>query len=155
MKYTTKAAGILMLAMIMTLCFGTTAQAQNQNEGKEAVAKICRAFDKMSSTLAGVSDMQEMENLDFQNAINEIDFSSIDDETAGYVLASEDKEAIKVSVGGFINSIIDKVVELYGEQMPREVLAGAMTPVRDRFNSLIDDATTLADVATALGELDL
>lgn len=155
MKYMTKAAGTLMLALVMTLCFGITAQAQDVKEGKKAVAMICSAFDKMGETVANASDMRELDNLDFQETLGDIDFGSIKEETAGYVLAPEDKEALKTSFGGFINSIIDKTVELYGDQMPREVLAGAMTMVSNKFNNLIDNATTLADAADALNELDL
>lgn len=136
-------------AMVMMLMMASnTAQAQCSG----AVDKLCKAFDLMKGQVNAITDIDGLENLDFDKSIAQSGIESIPDECGNYKLTAADKTKLRKSYNGFCDAMTDKLYSFVAGVLTKKDVAAQMEPMKTAFDAVLESSDTLGDF---IGGLDM
>lgn len=125
----------------------------NAADCSQVSTKFCQAMDKVTKQVKTCRTIDDLDRIDFDSAINSVDFSNIPDECAYARLTSSDKTKIKASLGGFFDALSDKTYELGGGMISRQEINAQFGPMKKLINQLVDESDNFEELCTNLGSL--
>lgn len=150
MKKMIKTCSALMAVLMMMLLAPATVKAENCSS---SVDVMCTAFNKMKGEINELKSMGELETLNFDETLSSMDFDSIPDSCADYVLTSVDKNKIIKSFDGFIDALAAKTSALTDGIISKAMMEEALKPQSDTFHSLVKQSKTFGDVIVKMNEV--
>ena len=143
MKKTIKSFGFF--AALVMLFMLSSANAGAYNCGS-AVDKLCKVFDNMKGQVHKINSLEELDTLDFDQAMNKFGLDEVPDDCKEYVLTKEDKKKVITSLTGFMDAMSDKIYKLAGGMVSRDMINSEFAPMKSNLRKAVNSATTLGDM---------
>lgn len=141
--------GLVVFLLFFVLSqFSFSANAQDCERG---VIEMCKAFNNMAVEIDKCNSLENIDNLNFDNAINATDLNQIPDECENYNLTKKDKNLLKDSVNNFINSMVNKLSSLTG--LDKEDCKNQFSSMKTQIYNCIDSSVTLGELMEKMANI--
>ena len=150
MKKMIKTCSVQMAVLMMMLLAPAIVKAENCSS---SVDVMCTAFNKMKGEINELKSMGELETLNFDKTLLSIDFDSIPESCADYVLTNVDKNKIIKSFDGFVDALAAKTSALSGGIISKAMTEEALKPQSGTFHSIVKQSKTFGDVIVKMNEV--
>ena len=137
------------IALIMTV--GFTANAQNCSI---TVDKMCAAFNKMSIEVKKCQSIEAFDEIDFDNAMESVDFDSVPDACLSYVLTTSDKTKLRIAFNNFVDTVANKTFDFGEGYISREFINSQFDPMRRQFEKVLKESYDFEDLADGMSAMD-
>lgn len=117
--------------------------------------KICEGFNKMSIEVKKCTSLDSFDSINFAGAMDSVDLSEIPDSCIDHLLTASDKSKIKKSMNGFLDTTVNKMVELFNGMASYSFVNSQFQPIREAMMEAVDKSDTLRELAENLESLNL
>lgn len=143
MKKTTKTFSLLIAFLLVVIMSPAKAQAYDCST---AVDKLCKAFDNMTLQVKRINSLEAFDTLDFDKAINNSGLDGVPDSCISYKLTSADKNKLIKSFNGVIDAMSDKLYNLAGGMVTRDMVNSEFKPMKEAFRNAVNSSTSLGEM---------
>lgn len=138
MKKSRIVASIVIL--VVTMFAGNfTAQGATCSEG---VDMFCTIFGKMSAMVNKITTVEQLDNINFDSAVENVGLENVPDECMNYVLTKADKTKLNNAYNSFIDSMVNKMYKLLNGMLSKSDIEKEFTSMRTVFKSTLDKSRT-------------
>lgn len=117
------------------------------------VDQMCQLFNDMASKIQKCNNLDELQDLDFSDAIKKIDSRDLTAEDLKAELTEGDKELLKASFDNLMDAVAEKSVEFGEGQVERSDVESMMEYVKKPVVQAIDKSKTLGDLVDNFNRL--
>lgn len=136
------------LLLLAAMCaFNPSAGATT---GPEAVDIFCQAFRNMTAQVNRCTDINQIENLDFDKAIATAGVENITDDCTSYVLTSTDRRKLSDSFNGFVDAMVNKMYNLVGGAVDKSFISSQFEPMKASYKKSLDNSKTFGEFVEAI-----
>ena len=135
--------------------FALLLSSLNANAGNcgEVAKKFEEMFNKMSALVKNCNSLDELENINFDNAIASVNMDNVDDDCLYATMTSSDKDIIRKSVMNFFDTFADRLSVMSGGLISKDEARGAFAEMKSQVNGAINSSKTYSDFFEAVNNL--
>lgn len=143
MKKTTKTFSLLIAFLLVVMMSPAKAQAYDCSS---AVDKFCKAFDYMTLQAKQINSLEALDTIDIDKAMNNSGLNGVPDSCISYKLTTADKNKLIKSLNGFMDAMSDKIYNLAGGMVTRDIVDSEFRPMKDALKKAVNSSTTLGEM---------
>ncbi|MCH5214496.1 MAG: hypothetical protein J1E97_04825 [Muribaculaceae bacterium] len=125
------------------------------DECDKLTTEMCKVFDRMSTEVKSVKDLNGFMNIDFDKAIEGINADNIPEYCLERTLTASEKLRIKSAIDGFFDTFENKTYELTGGAVSRRDVSESFAPIRKQVAETLAKSKTFNDFAVNFQNLGM
>lgn len=116
--------------------------------------KFCKAMSLVTIDVKKCQNLDQLQAISFDNAMNKVDFSDIDEDCIYSTLTPAEKTKLKAAINTFFDAMADKSYEFTKGILSRSDIDAEFNPIKKQMSNLIDSSSSFMDFATKMATLN-